>query len=379
MYENIVITPLKDSEVSITGSITASTIEKMRPGIIKKLSGRLSIDGFRAGHIPESVAIEHLGDMRILEETAHAALEKAYPEIVIKNSLEVIGKPKVTITKLALGIPVDFNITSAVMPEITLPDYASIAKKLRDSWKNISTTVSDTEFADILLDIRKRHALVKKKELDPTSTALLEEIKEEDLAPLTDDMVGQFGEFASVEELTKRLRADVQRDKEHKEKERQRAELADALVAETAVTLPTIFVESELDKMFADMEARIERMNASFDDYLTHTQKTREALREEWRPEAKKRATLQLLLSRIAQKEVIVPSEVRVSREVAHLLEHYPEANADALRTYVETLMANDMVFLFLETGEKKSSSDEALPNEHEGHDHAPGHEGHAH
>lgn len=367
-YEQIIITPKEHSEVEVTGVLTTSSIEAKKPDVLKKIASKLSIDGFREGHVPEAVALKHVGEMKLLEEVALALLERAYPEIVLSNNLEVIGRPEVAITKIAPGNPIEFRIRTAVIPTVTLPEYETIAASLRKEWEKSTVTLSDEEFESVLTDIRKRHALLKKKELDSESTATIDDIKTEDLVTLTDDMVGEFGEFSSVGDFHAKLRTDLERDKQFKEKEKQRAAMADAIAEKTTVDVPTIFVESELDKMLTDMNAHLSRMNVSLEDYLSHTGKTKEAIKEEWRGEATKRATLQLALSTIAKKEGLVPESERVSKEVAHLLIHYPDANPDALESYVSTLMMNDMVFTYLETGVKPKEPSPIHDHDHEDH-----------
>jgi FKBP-type peptidyl-prolyl cis-trans isomerase (trigger factor) len=74
-----------------------------------------------------------------------------------------------------------------------------------------------------------------------------------------------------------------------------------------------------------------------------------EDLRKEWRVDAEKRAKLQVILSEIAKKESIEPDAARLDREVAHLLEHYPDAEEPAIRSYVTAQMLNELVFALLE------------------------------
>ena len=344
----------ENSEIEITGEITTDAIEKLRERVLKKISADLEIDGFRKGHIPEKIIEDYVGNTKILEEIFNEALSEEYPKIVLLNNLQVIGYPTVRITKLAKGNPIKFSLTTAVMPVVTLPDYKKIAEEKRNKNKNIQTEITEEELTQAILNIRKNHAHTKHQELSPETASTPENIQEEDLAPLDDALVKKFGEFSSVDDFKEKLRAHLTIEKEHAEKERRRAALADALVADTQTEVPTLFIESELDKMIADMEAQVSRLGLSFDDYLSHVNKTREDIRTEWREKAKKRSILQLALTRIAREENIHPETGRIEREVAHILEHYKDANPEHVRAYVETLITNDLVFEFLETGEKK-------------------------
>jgi len=99
------------------------------------------------------------------------ALADIYLAIVKNEKLNVIGRPEVTITKLAPGNPVEFKIQTAVMPEITLPDYKNIASSV--SVEKNAGDVSDKELNETLEQIKKGIAGQKKvggKEADKEST-----------------------------------------------------------------------------------------------------------------------------------------------------------------------------------------------------------------
>lgn len=349
------ITPKEHSEVEITGLISEEAVTRLREKVLADIAKEFDIDGFRKGHAPTSMVAERVGETKILQEVANEALERDYPALVLGNKLAAVGQPEVRITKLAPGNPIEFSITTAVMPEVTLPDYQNIAKEKREVKTNTPASISEEELENAVLNIRKQHALAKRKELLPESELTLEDIKDTDLAPLDDALVKEFGAFESIDDFREKLRSHLQSDKERMDKEARREALAEAVISETVVAVPRLFVESELDKMIADMEAQTARLGLSFDEYLAHSKKTREEIREEWREEARKRSVLQLALARIAREEDITPPASRVDREVSHILEHYKDAHPENVRAYVETLFTNDLVFSFLETGEKTS------------------------
>ena len=108
--------------------------------------------------IPENVLISKVGEMAILEEMAEFALSRAYIDILIDNKIDAIGKPQITITKLAKGNAVEFKAVTATVPDVKLPDYAKLAaKEVKDASSNkIEVTEKDVE--DSILRVRKSHA-----------------------------------------------------------------------------------------------------------------------------------------------------------------------------------------------------------------------------
>ena len=119
----IKLTQINDTEVEKTGVIPADDISKHRSIVIAKLGDVVEIDGFRRGHIPEAILVAKIGETRILEEMAERALGDAYPVIIIEHKIDAIGRPEITITKLAEGNPLEFKIKQTIMPKLELPDF----------------------------------------------------------------------------------------------------------------------------------------------------------------------------------------------------------------------------------------------------------------
>jgi len=115
------------------------------------------------------------------------------------------------------------------------------------------------------------------------------------------------------------------------------------------VTIPDILIQQEIARLQHDMEGQIAQVGGNLNDYLTHIGKKLEDLHAQWRPEAEKRAKMQLILNAIASQENLMPDTETVEREVAHLKEHYPSADEENIRTYVMSVKQNEMVFAMLE------------------------------
>ena len=169
------IKKLPKSLVEITGEIPKEKLEEKRKDAIKNLAGKVEIDGFRKGMAPESVLVKKLGSMSILEEMAQICLNEAYPEIILKHELDVIGYPEISITKIAEGNPLGFKITSTIVPEIELPNYKKIAGDIVSKKENIEIT--DKEVGETIEEIRKQRAT--KRDLgDGKTKEILQELND---------------------------------------------------------------------------------------------------------------------------------------------------------------------------------------------------------
>ncbi|HEY4517287.1 MAG TPA: trigger factor [Candidatus Paceibacterota bacterium] len=347
MYENLVITELPNSEIEISADIPLLQVQVHRAHVIKELNDSATIAGFRSGHIPEEILIRHVGEAPLMEKVAESALGESFQKIAADKQLDVIGRPEVTITKLAAGNPIGFKIKVGLFPKFELPDYKTFAKQTMEN-KKAPEEVTDAEVEETLRHFRLPPEAGKEPE------------------PLTDETVKKIGDFKSVEDFKARLKEDLEKQKVRRAAEEWRGAIAEKIIAATVIPLPTVVVESELEKMFGQFRADIERMGMTFETYLEKIKKTEEGLRKEWRPDAEKRGKMQFILHSIAKQENLVPEESDIAREVSHLAEHHKATQQDAAaraakggfrdidleraRAYVTELLTNEKVFAFLES-----------------------------
>ena len=137
------IRKLDKSQVEITGEISAEDFASFWKKALVNFSQTVKIDGFRSGHIPEDILIKNIGEGAVLDSAAELALQSNYPKIIVDNNIDAIGRPTITITKIAKGNPLGFKIVNAVIPKVTLPDYGEIARKIFTEEKGKDFVVTD--------------------------------------------------------------------------------------------------------------------------------------------------------------------------------------------------------------------------------------------
>ena len=355
------------SEIEIEGELDAETFENYFKQALKKIGETVKLDGFRSGKIPESVLLSNVPEIKILEEMAQMALNDYYPKILsgeIENEkIDAISQPQISITKLARKNPLGFKIKTAVLPEIKLPDYKDIAKKIiskitdadlpAQTGKNI--IVTDEELENTIMDIRKSRApKVHIKDATPPETSPLKgeegKIAEQELPTFDDEFVKALGPFTDVADFKIKLKENIKLEKENQQKEKTRLKIVEKIIEGTEVDLPEILVEIELNKILSRMESDITQMGLKFEDYLKHLSKTVEDLRKEFRNDGEKKAKLALILNEIAKVEKIIADEEQVAKEVAHILELYKDADPERARMHAENVLTNEKIFVFLES-----------------------------
>lgn len=356
------ITKEPGSSVKLSVVVESEAMEKHRGAAIAALGSRVSIDGFRPGHIPEKVLVERVGEMALLSEMAERVIRDIYPKVLEDQKIDAIGYPTIAITKLAPHNPLEFTATVAVMPVITLPNYKVVAKGVNASRETIEVTDADLtkEIENIMRQkatyerLQAKAAHIHDEHCDHTHE---EETSTDDspdtpLPALTDEYVatlGQPGQFTSVEDFKTKLREHLTIERARTVESAHRAKLTETIIAESTFELPTVLIDSEIDQMFAQMRTDLEQSNLKMEDYLAHIKKTESDLRTEWTPAAEKRARTQLILNEIAKREDVKPDQIQLDAQVAQLKAQYKEADEHRIRIYVATMMMNEGVMKLLE------------------------------
>jgi len=334
-YE-VKIKKLEKSEVELEVFLPADFLNSARKKALEMFTLSLEIPGFRKGHTPENMVIEKVGETKILEESADLILREHFPKIIEQEKLDIIGRPKISITKLALGNPLEFKAVFAVLPEIELSDYRAIAKEVGEKEKSKEEKIeaNEKEIDEVLLQIRKNKAHFDKTE---------------NLPELNDEFAKLAGNFKNLDELKEKVKQNIIEEKKIKNIEKKRASIMEELLKNTKIDLPEILIESEIEKSLAQMKDDIVRMGSKFEDYLTHIKKTEEDLKKDLREGSEKKAKVQLIFNKIAEAEKIEPNKEILENEVKEVLKHYPEASETNARIYVSTILLNSEVLRLLE------------------------------
>jgi trigger factor len=145
---------LEKSQVELTIELS---VEEFAPYIekgAKKVSEEVKIEGFRPGKVPYDVLKQKIGEMTILEEAAHLAINKTIDEIIDNNTIgqQAIGQPQVNITKLAPNNPLEYKVIVSILPTIAIGDYKNL--KLKEE----KAKVDEKELEKALNDLREMRA-----------------------------------------------------------------------------------------------------------------------------------------------------------------------------------------------------------------------------
>ena len=338
-------------EVEITAEIPAEALAEYRDETLKEMQREAKVDGFRLGKAPIDRIVQIYGEPTILRHAAQHAIEHELPELLAAENVLIIESPRVTTDSPQAGQPLTFTARAALPPKVEIKDYKKIAAKHTSPEE---VTVSDDEHKEALIHLRRERARIDKVEGGTDAQKAAEEVKaltEGDLPALDDIFVQSLG-YESAEKFSEALRSNIKTEKEMQAREKRRAAILDALVAEATVKYPAALREYELSDMEARLTDDLSRMGMTIEGYLTQVKKTREQLRGEWKEPADKRAKVRLVLAEIARLEKIEPAQDALDQEFEKAKKHYPAADEVALRAHIAHAMRNDATLQFLESQE---------------------------
>jgi FKBP-type peptidyl-prolyl cis-trans isomerase (trigger factor) len=349
---------LPNSEVELTGEIPDEVVAPYREKALSLLAAELDMPGFRKGHVPTDMAVKKVGEVALLEEAVELFMRDFYPELVMEHAADAVGRPDIRITKLAPGNPVGIVVRTTVYPQVEVPK----------NWKKLGAGIEietvpdilDAEVDEAITSIRRARAKASAGGVSSaegggdSSGAEAKLAQPENLPELNDEFAKSLGNFADLADLKQKIKENMKSEKEQKTKDARRGKIVELLLEKTTIEVPTIFVDSELEKIISQMKEDTTRFGMTFEDYLERVGKTESAIREEFREQAQKRAKLQLTLNKLAEDEKVEADKEAVETELKHAMEHFPDARPELVRVHIETVLRNEKVLQLLEQGAQK-------------------------
>lgn len=170
--------------------------------------------------------------------------------------------------------------------------------------------------------------------------------------PKADDALAEKVGQKTLADLRALIKTNLTLEAEQKEAQRAEIELFDKLLAASKIgELPEVLIESEQQKMIAELRSRIEETGMEFEKYLENVKKTVEELAKEFTPQAEKRARLALLLRAIARKEKIIFATEELENELDAIRVQYANhphiekrLKSTNIREYVASTLVNRKV-----------------------------------
>lgn len=144
---------LNPTRVKLTVEVPFDELKPSLDAAYKTIGAQVQIPGFRRGKVPARIIDQRVGRGAVIEEAVNDALPRFYSRAVDESKIRPLGQPEVDVTGVpdaTAGGELTFTVEVDVRPEITLPDYSSLAVDVDD------VSVDDADVEDEVTGLRQR-------------------------------------------------------------------------------------------------------------------------------------------------------------------------------------------------------------------------------
>lgn len=386
---------IENSQVVLKVEAEPEEVERSLEEAYRHLVKRADVPGFRRGKAPRAMLERYLGKEALLGEAVERLVPQLYSRAVEEQGIDAIAQPEIEITQTD---PVIFKATVPLRPTVELGNYREIrvdpepvevaeeemekaieqVRYQHAPWQPVERPI---QFGDLVtIDVKgslEDGSLLDRKDLQyqvlkalpfpvPGFSEQLEgldkgeekeftisfpadyeishlagkeylfrvvvsEIKEKKLPEVNDEFAKSVGEgFEDLESLRQRIASALKALAEEKERRRFEEKVIDAVVELSKVDFPPVLVEREIDRLIRETEASLE-------EGIRSRGRSEEELREELRPLATRRATIYLVLGKVAEEERIEVAEAEIEEEVEAIAQSAGERGEEIRRMFNST------------------------------------------
>ena len=337
---------LSPSRVKLTIEIPFADLKHHLDKAYRDIASQVTIPGFRKGKVPNLVVDQRFGRAAVLQEAINAALPAAYESAIVEASVIPLGEPDIEVTKLEDGDVVEFTAETDVRPEITVPEFGTLAATVEP------LRAVDAEVEERIDMLRRRFAtstevdraaadgdqvvldLVGSRDGEPLEDATAEgvsyvlgsggmidglddaviglkagdtaefsstlvggafegepadikvtvqKVSEQKLPELDDEFASMISEFDTVEEMKADLAKAVEQLLANEQQAEGRNKVLEALVGATALDLPETFLSSQLAAQRSQIEGQLAQAGLTLERYLAQSQDEAGTAEEFWK------------------------------------------------------------------------------------------------
>jgi len=278
--------PKNTSEINL--NIPIADIDKEYEKAFFRLQQELTVEGFRKGKVPKTIAEKHLKKEAIYQELIKSLLPQVYEEIIKKENLKPIISPKIELVKAKEKEDWQIKITLAEKPLIDLDDYKKTIKEVKANQKKDDIWVPGKESAS----------------------------------------------------------AKASADKENKNKLLN--EILNAILKTSKVEVSDLVIEDELNQRLTRLLDDIQKIGLTVDNYLKSKKLTMEQLKASYRKEIEDTYKLEFILSEIADRENISVEKEDLDKLFSNIKEEKERKAAEANSYFYASILRKQKTLDYL-------------------------------
>ena len=287
---------VNDTRVKVSGEVDANTVSNALNRHYKAYANKYKFPGFRPGKAPRQIIDNAVGKETVYLDATEDVLNSAYNILVEKESLRPVGKPdfegKDNEALVEDKKPFKFEFELEVTPVVELDSYDPVEGYL-------PPVEASEEDIKTQMDMYRGFA----------------GLQEDD--ELTDEIVKDKMGFESIEKMKEAVSEYVQKEKEAS-LPRLKEDVVSLKLRERVNAEPTDeFVDFVNEILLNDMYQNLQRMGATFDQYLANRKMSADEFYEDVKRQAYDEAKTRMALDAWVQHFELQATETEIDAEFA--------------------------------------------------------------
>jgi trigger factor len=150
------------------------------------------------------------------------------------------------------------------------------------------------------------------------------EIKAKELPALDDEFAKDVDdEVETLDALKEKIKTRLENSKKHEAEHHLQNSLVEKAAANAEVEIPSVMVDTEINRMMQEFEQRLQMQGMNMDLYFQFSGQDEKALRDQMKEEAENRVRVNLTLEAIVKAENLEVTDEDVNAEIEKMAEMY--------------------------------------------------------
>lgn len=160
----------------------------------------------------------------------------------------------------------------------------------------------------------------------------LHEIKRKELPEIDDEFAKDVSEFDTIKELKASIKEKLEEENKSRAKYETEDEAIKTVCDSVEIEIPSGMIETEIDNMVKDVEARLSYQGLKLDQYLHMMNKTEEDFRKEYEEQAQKSVKSRLVLEAIVKDAEIEVSDEELNEKIKEMATNYGKKEEELMQ-----------------------------------------------
>lgn len=172
----------------------------------------------------------------------------------------------------------------------------------------------------------------------------LHEIKRKELPEIDDEFAKDVSEFDTIKELKASIKEKLEEENKSRAKYETEDEAIKTVCDSVEIEIPSGMIETEIDNMLKDVEARLSYQGLKLDQYLHMMNKTEEDFRKEYEEQAQKSVKSRLVLEAIVKDAEIEVSDEELNEKIKEMATNYGKKEEELMQNEnLKEYLSNNM------------------------------------